>query len=141
MDSLSDIGIWTYGEENRLEITDSSRFDDMLENEFENLSQLFKGVFDTETTSYRNGVASDFYMYNKGDPDILSSKGIDGAIEKLMESKTKQYDDIGDDIEEMERALVDYEQKLWDQFTRMEDALLQMKSQIEYIDAMFNNGK
>jgi len=139
MDSLSDLGIWTYGEENRLDITDSSRFDDMLENEFENLSQLFKGVFDTETTSYRNGVASDFYMYNKGDPDIISSKGIEGAIETLMESKTKQYDDIGVDIEEMERALVDYEQELWDQFTRMEDALANMKSQIEYLNSMFNN--
>ena len=135
MDNLSDIGIWTSGKLNRLDITDESRLDDMLDNEFDKMEQLFKGIYDEGEVRYKDGIASDFYRYSN-----KVSESLTGDIALLMESKNKQYDALGDDIAEMEAAMGDYEQKLWDEFTRMEDALANMKSQTEYLQAMFSNG-
>ena len=135
MDSLSDIGIWTSGETNQLSVVDSSRFDDMLDYEFDTMEQLFKGVYDEVEVAYQNGVASDFYQYT----EKLSSS-LTGDIAKRIESMTEKYDDYSDEMSEMERALEDYEQKMWDQFTRMEDALANMKAQTSYIEAMFGGG-
>ncbi|MDF7800896.1 flagellar filament capping protein FliD [Pontiellaceae bacterium B1224] len=134
MDNLSDIGIWTSGETNELSIVDSSRLDDMLEYEFSNMEQLFKGVYDEDAVAYQNGVASDMYRY----ADKISAS-LTGDIAVRIESMTQKYDDYSDEIEELEDALEDYEQTLWDQFTAMEDALANMEYQMSYIDSMFNS--
>ena len=132
MDNLSDIGIWTTGETNQLSLVDADRLNDMLENEFENVEQLFKGVYDEDAIAYQNGIAADLYRY----ADKISAS-LTGDIDKRIESMTEKYDTISDEMSEMERSLGDYEQQLWDQFTRMEDALANMKYQMSYIDAMF----
>jgi flagellar hook-associated protein 2 len=134
MDNLSDIGIWTSGETNQLSVVDSSRLDDMLEYEFENMEQLFKGVYDEDAVAYTNGVAADFYQYTE-----KISSSLTGDIAKRIEAMTEKYDDYSDEIAEMEDALADYEQDQWDNFTLMEDALANMEYQMSYIDSMFNS--
>ncbi|MBN2685684.1 MAG: flagellar filament capping protein FliD [Pontiellaceae bacterium] len=136
MDSLSDIGIWTTGQENQLEVVDETRLDDLLDNEFENVAQLFRGTYDEVEIAYTNGVASDFYGYmNK------LSESLTGDIAIRMQTLTEKYDDLGDEISELEGGLDDYEQKLWDEFTGMEDALTKMNSQLDYIKSMFFQSK
>ncbi|MBN2702865.1 MAG: flagellar filament capping protein FliD [Pontiellaceae bacterium] len=136
MDSLSDIGVWTSGQKNQLEVVDETRLDDMLDNEFENVAQLFRGTFDDVEVAYTNGVASDFYSYmNK------LSESMTGDIAVRMQTLTDKYDDLGDEIADLERGLGDYEQKLWDEFTGMEDALTKMNSQLDYIKSIFFQDK
>ncbi|QBG47406.1 hypothetical protein EGM51_08375 [Verrucomicrobia bacterium S94] len=134
MDNLSDIGIWTSGETNQLSIVDSTRLDDMLEYEFANMEQLFKGVYDEEAVAYTNGVASDMYRY----ADKISAS-LTGDIAERIASMAETYDDYSDEIEELEAALEDYEQSLWDEFTAMEDALANMEYQMSYIESMFSS--
>lgn len=136
MDNLSDIGIWTSSETNALSVVDGSRLDDMLEYEFGNIEQLFKGVYDEDAVAYKNGVASDLYRYTN-----KISASLTGDIAGRIESMTAKYDRYSDEMKEMEDSLADYEQRLWDQFTRMEDALANMKYQMSYIEAMFFNTK
>jgi flagellar capping protein FliD len=132
MDSLSDIGIWTTGQENQLDVVDETRLNDLLDNEFENVAQLFRGTFDEVEIAYTNGVASDFYSYmNK------LSESMTGDISVRMQTLTTKYDDLGNEITEQEDGLADYEQKMWDEFTGMEDALTAMNSQLDYIKSMF----
>lgn len=135
MDNLSDIGIWTTGETNQLSIVDGARLDDMLEYEFENMEQLFKGVYDEDAVAYQNGVASDFYRY----ADKLSA-GLTGDIAQRIESMTDKYDRYSEKMADLERSLETYEQSLWDQFTRMEDALANMEYQQSYISSIFSSG-
>ncbi len=136
MDSLSDIGVWTTGQQNQLEVVDEDRLDDLLSNEFENVAQLFRGTFDETKIAYTNGVASDFYSYmNK------LSESMTGDIAVRMRTLTENYDSIGEEIADLERDLGDYEQKLWDEFTGMEDALTEMNSQLDYIKSIFFQNK
>ncbi len=134
MDSLSDIGVWTSGEDNRLSFVDSDRFSDMLEYEFDNMYQLFKGVYDEDEVAYTNGIASDFYSY----ADKISTS-LTGDIAVRIESLTEDYDDLADKIEEMEDDIEDYEQDLWEEFTVMEDALAELEYQSSYISSMFSS--
>ncbi len=110
--------------------------DDLLSNEFENVAQLFRGTFDETKIAYTNGVASDFYSYmNK------LSESMTGDIAVRMRTLTENYDSIGEEIADLERDLGDYEQKLWDEFTGMEDALTEMNSQLDYIKSIFFQNK
>lgn len=132
MDTLADIGIWTAGKDNRLEVVDDEQLDYMLEHEFDNVSQLFRGVYDEETVSMKGGFATDFYKYIS-----KVSESLTGDVAQQIDSLTKKYDTISDEIQEMEDALLDYEDDMWDQFTAMEDALANMNSQLAYLDSMF----
>ena len=132
MDSLADIGIWTSGQDNRLEIVDEDQLEDMLENEFDNISQLFRGVYDEATVSMQGGIGSEFYKYIS-----KISESLTGDVAQRIDTLTSKYDDYSDEIEEMEDALADYEQDLWNQFTAMEDSLANMNSQLEYLKSMF----
>jgi flagellar hook-associated protein 2 len=136
MDNLADIGIWTAGQENKLEVLDESKLDDMLKYEFENMEQLFKGVYDPIEVAYTDGVASDFYNYIS-----RVSESLTGDIAQRIDTLTNKYDDLADEIDEMNDALDDYEQDLWDQFTFMEDSLANMKSQTDYLKQVFSSGK
>lgn len=134
MDSLSDLGIWTYGETNQLSVIDEDRLDDMLENEFENMEQLFKGIYNDDEIAYQDGIASDFYKYIS-----QMSEPLTGGIDERIQSMTDQYDDMTTEIEELEDALTDYEQDQWDIFTAMEDALANLEYQKDYIESMFSS--
>lgn len=132
MDSLSDLGIWTVGERNELQVVDAGKLDKALEHHFDLSEQLFKGVFDSEKVAYAHGVASDFYQYIS-----KISEDLTGNIDARINTLTEKYDELSDEIDEMEDGLADYEQKQWAIFTRMEDALATMKSQQSYISSVF----
>ena len=108
----------------------------MLEHEFDNVEQLFKGVYDDVEIAYTDGIASDFYSYAN-----RMSEALTGDIAKRIEALTENYDDLADDIEEMEADLENYEQKQWDIFTVMENALANMKDQTSYISSVFSAKK
>ena len=59
LDSLDDIGVWTTGETNQLTLTDEDKLDYVLENHFDQVQQLFRGVY-TSANGYENGLATDF---------------------------------------------------------------------------------
>lgn len=136
MDNLSDIGIWTSGETNQISIVNEDLLDDMLEYEFENMEQLFKGVYSETDVAYTGGVAADLYKYANS-----LSESLTGGIAVKIETMTQRYDDYADKITDLESSLDNYEQQLWDQFTAMEDALANMESQSSYITSMFSSGK
>lgn len=135
MDTLADIGIWTSGKSGGLSVLDESKLDHMLDYEFENVEQLFRGVFNPSTVAFEGGVASDFYKYIS-----KVSESLTGDIATRIETLSDKYDDLSDDIAELEDGLADYEQRLWDQFTRMEDALANMESQSNYLKQVFKTG-
>jgi flagellar hook-associated protein 2 len=136
MDSLGDIGIWTAGERNRLEVQDEAKLDYLLEHEFDKVEQLFKGTYNATEVAYTDGIASDFYKYTN-----RVSESLTGDIALRIEALTKRFDDLSEDIDEMKLDLEDYEQKQWDIFTIMENSLAKMKDQTAYINSVFGGKK
>lgn len=132
MDSLNDLGIWTTGESNRLSVLDEEKLDERLEYNYDLVEQLFKGTYNSEEVAYTGGVASDFYQYMN-----RISQSLTGDIAQQIESMTTKYDKLADEIDELEAGLEEYEMKQWQYFTRMEDALAQMDSQLGYITSVF----
>ncbi len=132
MDCLNDIGIWTVGEKNQLEVLDEDKLEERLEYDFKLVEQLFKGTYDSEEIAYTNGIASDFYKYIN-----RVSEAMTGDIDERIDALTKKYDGLANEISDLEDGLAKYEQDQWDIFTKMEDALSQMKSQLDYISSMF----
>lgn len=129
MDTLNDIGVWTTGKANQIEVDDEARLDYMLSNYFDEVEQLFRGVF-VAGTGYTHGVAADFYEYSENVTESMT-----GEIARHTQTMTDQSDDIGAMIEEMLKKLEDYEQELWEQFTAMEDAIADMQAQMSYLSA------
>ena len=108
--------------------------DRMLENNFSLVEQMFKGTFDAVEVAYTNGVASYFYSYMS-----RVSESLTGDVAKQIEALTERYDTLSDDIDDMTSALDVYEQEQWENFTMMEEALANMKQQMEYINAVFGS--
>ena len=134
MDSLADLGIWTDDETSQLVRDDEDRLGDMLEYNYDLVAQLFRGTYDADKIAYTNGIAADFYKYM----DKISTD-LTGDIAVRIETLSEKYDDLADEIEELEGKLDDYEQKQWNIFTNMEDALAEADSQLEYISSMFSS--
>ena len=124
MDSLDDIGIWTSSRDNRIEITDEDRLDYLLENNFDTVAQLFRGVYDA-TAGYTHGVASDFYAYSS-----TVSATLTGDIARRISALNEQIGDNETDMVNMQRDLDDYEQEMWEVFSKMEDAIANMQSDL-----------
>ncbi len=128
-DSLSDIGIWTDGEENQLLVDDETRLDYMLDTYLDETEQLFRGIY-VAGTGYAHGVASDFHEYSDG-----VSASMLGAIAKRTSRLYEQIDDIDDDIDDMERSLEAYEERLWAQFAAMENAVMKMQNDLAWLES------
>jgi flagellar hook-associated protein 2 len=132
-DTLSAIGIWTEGEENRLAVTDDTRLDHMLNNEFDTVEQLFRGVYDP-SEGYTGGVASDFYAYSNN-----VSQSLTGEIASHIQNLDDDMEDIDETILAKEERLAEYEQRLWEEFTRMDEAMKTMQDEIAYIKSKFGD--
>jgi flagellar capping protein FliD len=128
-DSLSDIGVWTIGQENEISLNDEERLDDMLENNFDLVAQLFRGVYDATEGGYVHGVATDFYQYTYSVTDSLS-----GQIASHVQDIEDKIEDRNDEIVKLTEDLETYEQQLWEEFGRMDEALQNMNSEVEYIN-------
>ncbi|NCD32732.1 MAG: hypothetical protein EOL87_04860 [Spartobacteria bacterium] len=126
-DSLEDIGVWTIGESNSLSIDDEDKLDYMLENEFEVVAQVFRGVYDANE-GYVHGVASDFYVYANSVSESLTGQ---------IATRTKVLEDDITEIEErialQEEQLDSYETRLWTAFTAMEETQQKMSSDLSWL--------
>jgi flagellar hook-associated protein 2 len=129
-DSLDDIGIWTTSQENELEVVDEERLDYLLQNNFDQVKQLFRGVYDPEE-GYIEGIASDFYQYANN-----ASADMDGTIAAHVQTLNDKISDLEEQISQMDEDLQEYEQELWEIFTDMEDAIEEINSQKEALKAL-----
>ena len=128
-DSLSDLGIGTIGEENQLSVNDEERLDSMLGKHFDQVEQLFRGVFDS-SMGYAHGVASDFQKYS----DSVSASML-GAIARRSSSLGDQSDALNTTITKMEEDVAAYEQSLWEQFSVMENAVSKMQADLQWLQS------
>ncbi len=133
MDSLQDIGIWTTGKDNVLEVIDEARLDATLSNNFDKVEQLFRGVFDS-VKGYQNGVASDFYRYSDG-----LSQTITGGIATRVKALEDKSSLLGDRVSELDDYLETYEQELWNRFTYMDTVISKLQTSIAGLSAISND--
>jgi len=126
--TLSTIGIWTNGRDNKLEIVNEEALNNALTNNFEKVDDLFR--------SYQGGVLRNLNTYltsvvNPIDGSIVSSK-------KSLETTIKRNEK---DIDRIDNRLADMETMLWEKFARMEQAMAQSSSQTGMIMAMLTAKK
>jgi flagellar hook-associated protein 2 len=132
-DSIEDIGVWTSGKENSLSVVDEDRLKYMLDNEFEKVEQVFRGVYDVQE-GYQHGVAEDLYDYLYGTTATLT-----GSIDKRVTTLEGQAADLQDQIDTWFDELELYEQSLWEQFGAMDEAMGKAKQQMSWLSAQFNS--
>lgn len=126
--SLRKIGIWTSGKENRLGITDSQAFEDALQNNLDEVEELFRDS--------GAGVLSKFRDYLDG----LTS-AVDGTIPRRQATIKQSIANYDKKIAGMERSLAAYEKQLWEQFTTMETAIARLQQQGAYVTSFFETKK
>lgn len=134
MDSLEDMGIWTSGKENRIEITDETKMDYMLVNYFDETEQLFRGV--SGGAGFDHGVAEDLYDYSYG-----VSTSLTGQIDVRKSALQQESGRYLDKIEKMYSELDDYEQTLWSQFGVMEEIMAKFKGQTDQLLSQLGGSK
>ncbi|MDD2236501.1 MAG: flagellar filament capping protein FliD [Kiritimatiellae bacterium] len=130
-DSLEDIGIWTAGEDNVLVLSDEDKLDYMLENEFDVTAQLFRGVYDS-TEGYVHGLASDFYSYSNS-----MSQSLTGEIARRIAALEDKLTEISEKITKEQESLDDYQDRLIETFTAMEEAEATFNSELDWFEANF----
>ncbi len=113
--NLNTIGIWTAGRENRLSVIDSSKLDQALKSNFEEVEDLFRDL--------QAGVIGKFDDYIKSLTDP-----IDGIVSKRQETLQESIIDSQDRVDLVDARLADREVELFEQFARMEDAMAQINS-------------
>jgi flagellar hook-associated protein 2 len=134
MDSMEDVGVWTLGKENRLVVNDESRLDQMLSESFDQVKQLFRGVF-VEGAGYQHGVASDLYAYS-----YQQTTPMTGGIATHIASLQKRDEAALAEIDKMIDDMSVEEESLWKRFTSMQDAIAEMKSSITWLSGMSGSG-
>lgn len=127
MNNLSTIGIWTSSKENQIKIQDEEKLDYMLENYFDEVTQLFRGVYDAET-GYKSGVATDFYQWSDN-----VTQGITGEIDRRMSRLKDQISEADNTIEQKIQELENYETRLWQQFEAMENTIATLQSELSWL--------
>lgn len=127
MDSLDDIGVWTTGKENQLSLVDEDRLDATLGDNFEEVQQLFRGVYET-SGGYTHGVAGDLYKYC-----FNLSTPLTGEIPRHVFQLQKSNTEAQDAITKMLDDLTQEETDLWATFGAMEDAIAAMQSETSFL--------
>jgi flagellar hook-associated protein 2 len=130
MDSLQDIGVWTTGRDNQLEVIDEARLEAVISNNFGKVEQLFRGIFDS-TKGYQNGVASDFFRYSDG-----LSQSITGGIATRVKALEDKSTLLGERVKDLDDYLVTYEQELWNRFTYMDKVISKLQTSIAGLSAI-----
>ncbi len=127
MNTLSSVGIWTTGTENRLALTDEDRFDTLLQQDPDKVEQLFRGV-QTTSGSRAGGIALSLYTTSKN-----YSSDLDGWIDVRIENINDEIDDYTERIDKMIAAMETKEAMLWEQFNAMDEAIAEMNSNLDYL--------
>ncbi|MBN1674832.1 MAG: flagellar filament capping protein FliD [Kiritimatiellae bacterium] len=128
LDNLLDIGVSTTGQQNRLSLEDEDRLDYLLQNHFDELEQLFRGVWNPAAGRYENGVALDLYAYSDA-----TSTSLTGSIARRTATLNDQIDRIDESIEKMLEDIDREEQRYWEMFGAMEDAIAKMQQELSWL--------
>jgi flagellar hook-associated protein 2 len=129
MDSLEDIGVWTSSKENRLDVINEGRLDQVLSESFNQVKQLFRGAY-VSGSGYEHGVAGDFYNYS-----YQLTTPMTGGIAKHTAALEKRDETALTAINKMIDDIAAQEESLWKQFTAMQDAIAEMKSSITWLSS------
>ncbi len=113
--NLNTIGIWPEGRENRLKIIDSDKFDQALKSNFEEVEDLFRDL--------DAGILGKFSDYVKSLTDP-----IDGIVSIRQETLQESINDKQERVDLVDKRLADREVELFEQFSRMENAMAQINS-------------
>ncbi len=133
LDSLEDIGVWTSGKENALDMVDEDRLDYLLANNFDEVEQMFRGVY-IEGEGFRNGVASDLYEYT-----YAMSSPMTGDIARRITRLETQTLEADESIEKLLDGLDDTEASLWRDFGVMENAMAKMQSESSWLTSQLGS--
>ena len=126
MVSLQDVGVWTSGEANQLSITDETRLDQTLTNNYSQVQQLFQGVLTNGT--YAHGVAGDLFNYA-----FQLTTPVNGDIAKHVFVIQSSDNDALAHIKKMQDDISQQEQDLWAQFSSTQGAIQQMKADTSWL--------
>ncbi len=121
--SLSDLGISTNGNDNKLNLADSSKLDAVLQTNLNDVAALF--------TDATDGIATKLSAY------LDRTAGDDGTLIAQQDSLTKQSKAIDQNIADMERIVQANRQQMIDSFTAMETAQSKSNQQLQYLQKNF----
>lgn len=121
--SLADLGISTNGNDNKLNLADSSKLDAVLQTNLNDVAALF--------TDATDGIAAKLSAY------LDKTAGDDGTLITQQNSLTKQSKAIDQNIADMERIVQANRQQMIDSFTAMETAQSQSNQQLQYLQKNF----
>ncbi|HHW03137.1 MAG TPA: flagellar filament capping protein FliD [Thermoanaerobacterales bacterium] len=130
MDTLSEIGITTggYWEKGKLYL-DENKLRDALTKDPNTVANLFTASSDDKNTE-NDGVAVRLYDILKSGMDSITEKAGGGDYQLFDNSILgKQVKDISDRISNMEDQLLRIEERYYNQFTQMEQAIAYMNQQ------------
>ena len=127
MNALHHVGVWTTDKNNRLSVVDEQRLDTVLQQNPEQVENLFRGI-QSSSGQRIGGVANTLYSTSRAYVSDL-----DGYIDLRIEG-------INDEIERqdarIERMIADMgikETMLWKQFNAMDEAIGAMNSGLDYM--------
>jgi flagellar hook-associated protein 2 len=126
LNSLRKIGVWTTGEDNRIQIVDGEKLDDALLNQFQLVEDLFR--------NFEGGILKSMDGYLDA-----QTRAVDGSIANRQQGLRGQIDSNWERIATLERRMEKYEESLWIKFAAMEQALGEMNQQFGYITGLFGN--
>ncbi|GBF33179.1 flagellar hook-associated protein FliD [Desulfocucumis palustris] len=141
-DNLADIGIKTAiytsnsSEDGKLTIDETS-LREAIAKDPEGVMQLFTKSSDNYS---EKGIAASIYDNLSSGISSLSDKA--GYGTDLYDDSTigKKITEIDDDIDDLEDRLGDIEERYWNQFTAMEQAIMKLNSQSTWLTNMFSSG-
>ena len=127
--SLDDIGVYTYGQENRLKLIDEDKLDDSLENHFDEMKELFRGVkYDDDGEATDKGVMRelDDYITNLIKP-------LTGRISLKTETVNTDISARESYVTKKRAEMMNYETYLWEHFAEMETAMASIQNGSDYM--------
>jgi flagellar hook-associated protein 2 len=122
-DRLSDVGIGTQSEDNRIAVVDSEKFTDALTNNFDEIEDIFN--------DFENGIVRKFndYLYDSlVDP-------ISGSVNSRQENIQKQINRNQDEIDRIFEQVEDRRKMLKEKFAFMESSIGQLNSQVGFLSS------
>jgi len=129
--SLYKIGVWFSGEDNQISIVDEDKLDDALENNLDEVEDLFRSwgtKVEGQTQNVGQGIFRQLndFLYKQIDP-------VQGNITLRTNNLESDISKLNTDITEKTNWLTEYENSLWEHFALMEEAVNNINSSGNYV--------
>jgi flagellar hook-associated protein 2 len=135
--TLYDCGIWTDGKENEIKIVDMDKLQDALENNFQEVSTLFRGYGSSSDQRDNDGVTRQLSEY-VGYLQKIEVGGITVKMSGIVDDTIR----LEDKIEKMNKDLETYEISLWRHYASMEESVSTIQRSSQYLlDALGMSNK